>query len=144
MKSRGFSLVEVVVGVALLAVAISAMTTISLQLSRIRDRYAAQSRLETTVTNLLTDARAVLRYDGPAAQALQAGLFPSAFTVYQWEPDLAKAPVQCTAQHLTTPNNSLNITCGDRHGITITCELALDRSQPFPSSLVTAPPTLNP
>lgn len=140
-KLQGFSLIEVTVGMALLSIAIMLFANLSLQLLQVRDRYAAQSRLETTVANFATDLRAALRYDGPTAQALSAGLFPGSFIVYQWEPDLKRAPVTCAAQHLTEPINLLQVACADRRGLNVTRDIPLDQSQPLPGSLVTAPPT---
>jgi prepilin-type N-terminal cleavage/methylation domain-containing protein len=137
---QGFSLIEVTIGMALLSVAIMTFANLSVQLLAVRDRYAAQSRLDTTVANLATDLRAALRYDGTTAQALRAGLFPASFIVFQWEPDLNRAPATCAAQHLTEPINLLQMICSDRRGLTVTRDIPLDQSQPVPGSLVTAPP----
>ena len=132
---------EVVIGVALMIIAFAGMSQVSLQLVHLHERYAAQSRLETTVADMLADARAILRYDSPAAQALQAGLVPATFTVYQWEPDMPQAPVQCTAQHLAQPVNVLHLVCNDRSGTTAAGDISLDISQPLPNSVVTASPS---
>lgn len=141
VHSQGFSLVEVVIGVALMTIAFVGMSEVSLQLNHMHEHYVAVSRLETTLANIATDTRAIVRYDGPAAQALQTGLVPSTFTAYQWEPDMPNAPIRCVVQHLTQPTDMLHLICQDRQGTSAARDIDLDGSQPQPGSVVTSAPS---
>ena len=138
--TRGFSLIEVVIGVGLMMITFVGIAQISQLVLQVRNHCTATNRLENTMSNLVTDTQVLLRYDGPSAQAVQSGLIPASFIVYQWEPDLAQAPVTCRSEHLTQPTNMLEITCTDRGGRISNRRIALDGSQPYPSSLVTAAP----
>ncbi len=135
MRSRGFSLIDVIIGVALMVLAIVALSQSLIQYIRINNHALAQSRLACTMTNLGSDFSAILRYDGPAAQALRNGVFATSFTVTQWEPDNDQAPVDCQAG-VSQANDLLKLNCHDRWGNTATRELPLSISQPAPGSVV--------
>jgi type II secretory pathway pseudopilin PulG len=137
---RGFSLLETVAAVGLISFAIMLLANVSLQFGRVTEHSDEELRLQTTVENFATDVRAAIRYEGPTAQSLRAGLFPGTFTLYQWEPDLTHAPIRCTAEHVITGVDALHIDCVDRHGSHIHHDITLDQSQPYPAAVVTASP----